>query len=275
MHVWLYTNGTRVDRDILLRLRDAGLDEIRFDIGATGYRLDKLRLAVGHIPTVTVEIPAIAEEKALMQAKMVEMAEAGVNYLNLHQLRLTPYNFERLAPRGYTRITSYNVCYTKLLRASPPSYRGDIMTLLFTLVGVVLGAFLYSSHNRFLLGAVVGGLLALLWLRMQRMQARMGDLESRLTQALQTKEAVKPAPAPRSAVPPQETPAPAEDFLFEIEPQETLPPRQAPARPAASARPTPPVPRPAVPRPMPKPPQKPAHQIELWNIIVSYFTGGT
>jgi len=27
-----------------------------------------------------------------------------VNYLNLHQLRLTPYNFERLAPRGYTYL---------------------------------------------------------------------------------------------------------------------------------------------------------------------------
>jgi len=104
MHVWLYTNGTLATPELMKRLRDAGLDEIRFDIGATGYRLDKLRLAVGHIPTVTVEIPAIAEEKALMQAKMVEMAEAGVNYLNLHQLRLTPYNFERLAPRGYTYL---------------------------------------------------------------------------------------------------------------------------------------------------------------------------
>ncbi|BCA80614.1 radical SAM protein [Desulfuromonas sp. AOP6] len=104
MHVWLYTNGTLATPDLMKRLRDAGLDEIRFDIGATGYRLDKLRLAVGHIPTVTVEIPAIAEEKILMQAKMVEMAEAGVNYLNLHQLRLTPYNFERLAPRGYTYL---------------------------------------------------------------------------------------------------------------------------------------------------------------------------
>ena len=104
MHVWLYTNGTLATPDLMKRLRDAGLDEIRFDIGATGYRLDKLRLAVGHISTVTVEIPAIAEEKELLQAKMVEMAEAGVNYLNLHQLRLTPYNFERLAPRGYTYL---------------------------------------------------------------------------------------------------------------------------------------------------------------------------
>jgi pyruvate formate-lyase activating enzyme-like uncharacterized protein len=101
MYVWLYTNGTLVDEDKLLRLRDAGLDEIRFDIGATDYRLDPLRLAVGTIPTVTVEIPAIAEDLELLKGKMVEMRNAGVNHLNFHQLRLTPYNFPKLLPRRY------------------------------------------------------------------------------------------------------------------------------------------------------------------------------
>ncbi len=101
MHVWLYTNGTLVDGESLRRLRDAGLDEIRFDIGATAYRLDPLRLAVGTIPTVTVEIPAIAEDLQLLKRKMLEMRDAGVNHLNLHQLRLTPYNLPKLVPRGY------------------------------------------------------------------------------------------------------------------------------------------------------------------------------
>jgi pyruvate formate-lyase activating enzyme-like uncharacterized protein len=101
MYVWLYTNGTLVDEENLLRLRDAGLDEIRFDIGATAYRLDPLRLAVGTIPTVSVEIPAIAEDLELLKDKMVEMRDAGVNHLNLHQLRLTPYNRPKLVPRGY------------------------------------------------------------------------------------------------------------------------------------------------------------------------------
>jgi pyruvate formate-lyase activating enzyme-like uncharacterized protein len=32
---------------------------------------------------------------------MVEMVEAGVNHLNLHQMRLTPYNFGPLTERGY------------------------------------------------------------------------------------------------------------------------------------------------------------------------------
>ncbi|GAB1534533.1 hypothetical protein ADMFC3_01640 [Geovibrio sp. ADMFC3] len=104
IYLWMYTNGTLADDEILTSLRDAGLDEIRFDIGATSYKLDNLKRACGVIPTVTVEIPAIPEEKELLQKLMPELAEMGVKHLNLHQLRLTPYNFEKLIKRNYTYI---------------------------------------------------------------------------------------------------------------------------------------------------------------------------
>ncbi|HEX2770374.1 MAG TPA: radical SAM protein [Geobacteraceae bacterium] len=102
VHLWLYTNGTLLTPDLCSRLRDAGLDEIRFDLGAVRYQLKKLRLAVGCIPTVTVEIPAVPEDEELLKRKMDEMAETGVNHLNLHQMRLTPYNFGPLTERSYT-----------------------------------------------------------------------------------------------------------------------------------------------------------------------------
>ena len=102
VHLWLYTNGTLLTADLCSRLRDAGLNEIRFDLGAVRYHLKKLRLAVGCIPTVTAEIPAVPEDEDLLKRKMVEMAEAGVNHLNLHQMRLTPHNFGPLTERGYT-----------------------------------------------------------------------------------------------------------------------------------------------------------------------------
>jgi pyruvate formate-lyase activating enzyme-like uncharacterized protein len=102
LHLWLYTNGTLLTPDLCSRLRDAGLNEIRLDLGAVRYNLKKLCLAVGRIPTVTVEIPAVPEDEGLLRLKMVEMAEAGVDHLNLHQMRLTPYNFGPLTERGYT-----------------------------------------------------------------------------------------------------------------------------------------------------------------------------
>ena len=104
VHLWLYTNGTLLTADLCGRLRDAGLNEIRFDLGAVRYHLKKLRLAVGCIPTVTVEIPAVPEEEQLLKLKLVEMADAGVDHLNLHQMRLTPYNFGPLTERGYSFI---------------------------------------------------------------------------------------------------------------------------------------------------------------------------
>ena len=109
VHLWLYTNATLLTTDIAKRLRDAGLDEIRVDIGATGYALDQVKLAVGIIPHITVEIPAIPEEAERLQQKLVEMADCGVNYLNLHQLRLTNHNYLHLAGRGYTFLHGASV----------------------------------------------------------------------------------------------------------------------------------------------------------------------
>ena len=104
VYLWIYTNGTLVNREILSRLRDAGLNEIRFDIGATEYSLKKAQLAVGLIDHVTVEIPAVPEEYDLLKNTMHEMSESGISFLNLHQLRLTPHNMPHLMRRNYTYL---------------------------------------------------------------------------------------------------------------------------------------------------------------------------
>jgi len=102
LHVWLYTNGTKVTPSILKQLKDAGLDEMRFDLVAIDYDLEKINLAAQYIPVITVEIPAVPDDYELMKIKLREMKEAGVQYLNLHQLRCTPHNCSELMKRGYT-----------------------------------------------------------------------------------------------------------------------------------------------------------------------------
>ena len=102
IHLWLYTNGSLLTPEKVKVLAAEGLDEIRFDLSAYGYSFEKLRLAAGKIPVVTVEIPAVPEDINLLKQKTREMAEEGVDYLNLHQLRLTGYNFEKLTKRSYT-----------------------------------------------------------------------------------------------------------------------------------------------------------------------------
>jgi pyruvate formate-lyase activating enzyme-like uncharacterized protein len=104
LHIWLYTNGILATAEKLERLVEAGLDEIRFDIGATEYSLRAVRLANGIVPTVTVEIPAVPEEYGRLESLLPELHAAGVSHLNLHQLRLTPHNAHHLLEREYTFV---------------------------------------------------------------------------------------------------------------------------------------------------------------------------
>jgi pyruvate formate-lyase activating enzyme-like uncharacterized protein len=85
-------------------LRDGGLDEIRFDLSANGYRLEALEQALNMIPRVTVEIPAIPEDISKVKQLMIDLERLGVDHLNLHQIRCTPYNVNHLIDRGYTFV---------------------------------------------------------------------------------------------------------------------------------------------------------------------------
>lgn len=102
LYLWMYTNGTLLTAEHVKKLKDAGLNELRFDISAKDYDVEKLRLAVGQIPTVTVEIPAIPEDKDIVLRMIPLLHDIGVKHLNLHQLRLTPHNSRFLKSRGYT-----------------------------------------------------------------------------------------------------------------------------------------------------------------------------
>ncbi len=104
VYVWLYTNGILLTPDKVLAFQQAGLNEMRFDIGATDYKTDKLKLAIGKIPVVTVEIPAVPDEEELLKEKICELKELGLSHLNFHQMRLTPYNFNKLIEKDYTYL---------------------------------------------------------------------------------------------------------------------------------------------------------------------------
>ncbi|MBN2372862.1 radical SAM protein [bacterium] len=104
IYLWLYTNGILLTESIVGRLKDAGLDEIRFDLSAVNYSLDKLKLASGKIPKVTVEVPAIPEDESILRDLVFKLEAAGVSYLNLHKLRCTVHNYPHLARRGYTLL---------------------------------------------------------------------------------------------------------------------------------------------------------------------------
>jgi len=103
-YIWLYTNGILADEKKLKLLADAGLNEIRFDIGATAYKLDKVKMAKGIIPVISIEIPAVPEKIGLLKELLPQMMEAGVTNLHFHQLRLTKHNAPKLLEHQYTYL---------------------------------------------------------------------------------------------------------------------------------------------------------------------------
>lgn len=102
IYLWLYTNGILADREKLTTLKNLGLNEIRFDIGAVGYKTDKVELACEIFDNVTVEIPAVPEQKENLKKLITHLKSIGVSYLNLHQIRCTPHNYKSLVKKDYT-----------------------------------------------------------------------------------------------------------------------------------------------------------------------------
>lgn len=102
IYVWIYTNGDLVDKDKLRKLKEAGLDEIRFNISVRGYDLSKVKPAVGIINKVTIEIPAIPEDYEKVKKTLRKMHKIGVDHLNLHQLEITAYNCKNFIGRNYS-----------------------------------------------------------------------------------------------------------------------------------------------------------------------------
>lgn len=88
-YYWIYTNGLLVKEDYLPRLSALGIKEVRFNAAATGYNhssvLAIMAATARHIPAVTVEIPAIPEDRDRVISALSSWCEAGVKFLNLHE----------------------------------------------------------------------------------------------------------------------------------------------------------------------------------------------
>jgi pyruvate formate-lyase activating enzyme-like uncharacterized protein len=93
-YYWLYTNGLLATEEHVRRLTVLGIDEIRFNLAATGYDhptvLQNLATAAHYIPTITVEIPVIPKDADKLLSCLVEWCTRGVRFLNLHELLYEP-----------------------------------------------------------------------------------------------------------------------------------------------------------------------------------------
>jgi pyruvate formate-lyase activating enzyme-like uncharacterized protein len=102
VYLWVYSNGVLADAEKLTELAELGLDEIRFNLAATGYTnptvLKHVAQASQMIENVTVEIPAIPSQRGQLIGALHLWQEAGVKFLNLHELMYEPGSLSETMP---------------------------------------------------------------------------------------------------------------------------------------------------------------------------------
>jgi pyruvate formate-lyase activating enzyme-like uncharacterized protein len=97
---YLYTNGLLADEETLKRLQDLGFDEIRFHMGASNFAkkvYKNLEKAVRYFKVVSVETPAWPPHRKKLFAMLPIINDLGVKHLNLGEVEITAYNYNRIA----------------------------------------------------------------------------------------------------------------------------------------------------------------------------------
>lgn len=95
IHQHLYTNGTLANEENLRALGEAGLDELRFNLGASDCAdkvIENIAIAKKYIPRVGIETPMTREFEEAFFRKKEKILATGVDFMNCAELHLNPNN---------------------------------------------------------------------------------------------------------------------------------------------------------------------------------------
>ena len=95
VHQHLYTNGLNAGEENLRALGEAGLDEIRFNLGASGTAdrvIAAMETAKKYIPQVGIETPMTREFEAEFHQKKERILASGIDFMNCAELHLNENN---------------------------------------------------------------------------------------------------------------------------------------------------------------------------------------
>ena len=100
VHQHMYTNGTLATEENLRALGEAGLDELRFNLGASGTSdrvIEAMAIAKKYIPRVGIETPMTREFFKALNAKKEKILATGIDFMNCAELHLNENNLANYA----------------------------------------------------------------------------------------------------------------------------------------------------------------------------------
>ena len=95
VHQHMYTNGLNATEENLAALGEAGLDELRFNLGASGSAdrvIDMMAAAKKYIPRVGVETPMTRSFFRELTEKKDRILASGIDFMNCAELHLNDNN---------------------------------------------------------------------------------------------------------------------------------------------------------------------------------------
>ena len=95
VHQHMYTNGLLVTEESARALAEAGLDELRFNLGATHCSdrvIENMAIAARHLPAIGIETPMTPEFFEGFMAKKDAILSTGLRFINCAELHLNPNN---------------------------------------------------------------------------------------------------------------------------------------------------------------------------------------
>ncbi|MBR1585074.1 MAG: radical SAM protein [Clostridia bacterium] len=129
IHQHMYTNGINATRENLKALADAGLNELRFNLGATNCAdavIRNMEIAAEYFPAVGIETPMTPEFFDAFQLKKDRILSSGIRFMNCAELHLNDNNIDNYAGenlymcrQGYiSPIFSRNIALTLMKQAA-------------------------------------------------------------------------------------------------------------------------------------------------------------
>ena len=120
--IWqhMYTNGINANRENLKALGEAGLNELRFNLGASRCSdrvIDAMAIAAEYIPAVGIETPMTPEFYDLFTEKKDRILSTGIRFMNCAELHLNENNLSNYMGDNmyFYRMGYLSPIYSRLL----------------------------------------------------------------------------------------------------------------------------------------------------------------